>query len=473
MLEHRRWSRLALLACLTGTSLAVLALPDRAFAADNCTVAKVFAGKWRFTTRVMQAKSPRAYGTNGYYELAFLSVPVGEDCALKATLTKTGFSATRFGPAERLVGTADATIGSGPAGGAGLVAFAVTLKNAKSALDFSFQLTATKAGLFGSWRYEGAAWKATEMGGLLIGKRGFGGPPAFPENAPYCDALLDLVGVERAGAERPAEAATCAKGLDAYFRRGNVTRAPVKPRPAGAAVSPIAADGYEDCLRARLTATPLPDDAFAAQSVPAGMLAIAPDLCGGAPGWAGIGMQLSMMGLWFSRDGSKLLACDGSCTLTDLRGKTKTVRIARSTEDVDGTPILEDPAIAKVAAELGVADAKPRWLFDDLAVSWSATQDATAIKFTLVHRATRAEVELATFKAPRGQVLYPASVQVTSDGQTLALAVHVAGDQTLAQIVKTIPVRKAAVRAFQAAAKASREHAAEYKARAAEAATAH
>ncbi len=470
MLEHRRWSRFALLACLTG--VAALATSDRARAADNCTVAKVFAGTWRFTTRVMQAKSPRAYGTNGYYELAFQSVPVGEDCTLKATLTKTGFSDTRFGPDERQVGTADATIGAGPAGGAALVTFAITLKNRKSALDFSFQLTATKAGLFGSWRYEGAAWKATEMGGLLVGKRGFGGPPAFPENAPYCDALLDLVGVERAGAERPAEAATCAKGLDAYFRRGNVTRAPLKPRPAGATVSPITADGYEDCTRARPTGTPLSEDAFAPQAVPAGMLAVAPDLCGAAPGWAGISMQLSLMGLWFSRDGGKLLACDGLCTVTDLHGKTKTVRLRRSSEDVDGTSILEDPSIAKVAAELGVADAKARWLFDDLAVSWSATKDATAIKFTLVHRATRAEVELATFKAPKGQILYPASVQVASDGETLALAVHVAGDQVLSQLVKTVPVRKAAVRAFQAAAKASREHAKEYRARATEAATA-
>ncbi len=152
-----------------------------------------------------------------------------------------------------------------------------------------------------------------------------------------------------------------------------------------------------------------------------------PALCGAVSGWAGVGIARSRNAASFARDGERAVICGAgpdACDVYALGTGAIDDRVSNPWPDgLDGSPVLGQPAVAKIVAALGAPGPVGRWPYaDELRVSWRVAADGASSELTLLALATGDERVVARVPRTTSERTPPAileQVTLSPDGSVL------------------------------------------------------
>lgn len=161
----------------TGVEALGLPIANPADAPAACKQYDSLIGTWRFTTMVASATDMAARGVNGFYNL---EIATSANCALEATITKTGFTNVSFTPDKYQTGHGLLTSANSRELGS-VYEIPVTLRrsNGSEPLEIVFFFRFEDENLQGVLHYSGESWRASQMTGGVVGLRGAGTNPSF------------------------------------------------------------------------------------------------------------------------------------------------------------------------------------------------------------------------------------------------------------------------------------------------------
>jgi hypothetical protein len=222
--------------------------------------------------------------------------------------------------------------------------------------------------------------------------------------------------------------------------------APTDVSDSSETATPDSSTGLEGCRLPDVALPPLPEDSrdwtgadyycrgckplrIEGDSIPtldvgrpsSGQLQVIPDFsCIRGYHWAGISMGLSQQLVAFSADSRRFIHCDHDCEIIDVATGKPVATVKKQREDIDGSPISRDPAIAPVLSELGAPSEEGAWPYDDLVLTWSVTKDCRAVTAYLAETSTGVERAIARVVDDHLKV-FPSHVVLSPDSRWLAI----------------------------------------------------
>ncbi len=180
--------------------------------ADPCADLAKLAGAWTFHTEVVGARVLSSSGLNGFYTL---EVTPADACAATAVVTKTGFTARRYGQADLQRAEAKIAKMDGPLG-FGFGAVFPMRDESDEGVDLEIVFTPHGDALSGIYRQRGERWERTGLAGFLHGVRGEGAPEALDVAAQPCTVRCAVAcDVSHRETIEVAAMSTCVSGCDA------------------------------------------------------------------------------------------------------------------------------------------------------------------------------------------------------------------------------------------------------------------